>query len=443
MLVFMTPLFILDWQIMQYIFILGSFFFLRELRHFYFFEKLNIFIGLDLISYTLILLSFWICILIQGRRESLKSQEYFKDKFILILLFMLLFLFLRFSVLNFFLFYLFFERSLIPIFILIMGWGYQSERIQARIYLLLYTLFASLPLLIVLFYLYINFNSFKFETFKELIFNINLFILFGIYIGFMVKLPMFLFHLWLPKAHVEAPVAGSIILAGVLLKLGGYGLIRFFILLNCKVNQYRLYFIVIRLFGGVLISLNCLRQRDTKLLIAYSSVAHIGIIMAGIFTFRSWGLWRGLLMILSHGLCSSGLFFLVNTSYERISSRSMLLSKGLLHFIPKMALWWFLFCAINIAAPPSLNLLREIGLINSLICWSQINFAIIIFISFFSAGYSLYLFSFSQHGRASFILYRFCCNNIREYLILFLHWVPLNFLILNRNLLASWIYYDS
>lgn len=434
----MILLFRLDWILIQFFIVLIRFIFILELRNFNFPEKLNLFIGLDLLSYTLILLSFWICILILIRSESVKRSNFFQDKFGLVLLTIVIFLFLSFSISNLFMFYLFFESSLIPTFILILGWGYQRERIQAGVYILIYTLMASLPLLLILFYLYRNFYSFKFFLINYDL-NYNLLIIMGIYSAFLVKLPIFLVHLWLPKAHVEAPVSGSIILAGVLLKLGGYGILRFSILLNQVIIKYRIYLISLSLVGGVLISLNCLRQSDIKLLIAYSSVGHMGIILGGLLTFNYWGICRALLIILRHGLCSSGLFFLANSSYERVTSRSLLLAKGIIHFLPKIGLWWFLFCVINIAAPPSLNLLSEIGLINSLISWRNLRFISLRIIRFFAAGYSLYLFSYRQHGKSSFSLYRFYKNNIREYLILFLHWMPLNFLILNRNLVILWL----
>lgn len=167
---------------------------------------------------------------------------------------------------------------------------------------------------------------------------INYIIFIFIYLAFMVKLPIFILHLWLPKAHVEAPVAGSIILAGVLLKLGGYGILRFRTLIYRLIYKYIWGFIILRLLGGTLIRLNCLRQRDVKLLIAYSSVRHIGIILSGSLTLRVWGLRRGLALILSHGLCSSGLFFLANVVYERLGSRRIYLVKGIIHLLPKITL---------------------------------------------------------------------------------------------------------
>nr|AFY16853.1 NADH dehydrogenase subunit 4 [Longivalvus hyalospilus] len=439
MMMFMIPLFRMGWGFIQFLLSLIMFIFMFELGDFYYSENLNSIMGLDLMSYMLILLSMWICMLMLSGSESVKWSNFFCEKFVLVLIFMIILLFMSFSMMNYFLFYLFFESSLIPTFMIILGWGYQSERIQAGVYMLLYTLLASLPLLLILFYLYNNLFSFSFYFLSCMSVDMNLLLLMGLYAGFLVKLPMFLVHLWLPKAHVEAPVAGSMILAGVLLKLGGYGILRFSFLLKNILIKYSIIFILLSMVGGVLIGLNCLRQSDMKLLIAYSSVGHMGIMLGGALTLNYWGMNMSLLMMLSHGLCSSGLFFLVNSCYERVSSRSLLLVRGMIHLLPKMGLWWFLFCVMNMAAPPSLNLLSEIGLINSLISWSSLLFLFLIMMGFFAAGYSLYLFSYSQHGKVSFSIYSFYGNNIREFMILFLHWLPLNFLILNSNIVVLWL----
>nr|UGS80368.1 NADH dehydrogenase subunit 4 [Kilauella sp. KispEL] len=439
MMLFMTPLFFVNWNFMQMVYFMMSFLFMMELGHFQYLEGLSNSMGLDLMSYTLILLSIWICMLMLLASEYISSSNFFKKEFSFVLVGLLFFLVLSFCTTNLFMFYLFFESSLIPTYVMILGWGYQSERIQAGLYLLLYTLISSLPLLLMLFYLYNETNMLIMVNYEVSLSSFNWVMFLFTYLAFLVKLPMFLLHLWLPKAHVEAPVAGSMILAGVLLKLGGYGILRVSKFLYKYILSYSPIFIILSLIGGVLISLNCLRQSDLKLLIAYSSVSHMGIMLGGLFTFSWWGMSSSLTMMLSHGLCSSGLFYLANVCFERVGSRSMLLVKGMIHYLPKMACWWFLFCAMNMAAPPSLNLLSEIGLINGLVSWSSISMVALGLMSFLAAGYSLYLFSFSQHGKPSSGVYSFYINNSREYLVLFLHWVPLNFLILNSEIVMNWI----
>lgn len=421
----------------QFIYFILFFLLALNLRFNYVYIYVSYFLGCDLLSFVIIFLSVWICSLILLASEGLYRKSYYSNLFVLIVLLLLIFLFMTFSSLNLFIFYLFFEISLIPTLILIVGWGYQPERIQAGVYLLFYTLFASLPMIISIFYYYRVYDTLIFFF----IYNIldNFIIYMCINIVFFVKIPMYIVHLWLPKAHVEAPVSGSMILAGIILKLGGYGLMRvivIFINIGIKVNYI---FIVIRIIGGFIVSLICLRQRDMKSLIAYSSVAHMGLVLRGIITLNYWGICGGLVIILAHGLCSSGLFCLANISYERIRSRSLYINKGLINLIPRITLWWFLLRACNMAAPPSLNLLGEIMLINRLVRWRWLCIIFLSLISFFRAAYSLYLYSYSQHGKIFGGLYSFFNSNVREHLLLLLHWLPLNILVLKAENFALWL----
>nr|YP_010701026.1 NADH dehydrogenase subunit 4 [Anopheles liangshanensis]WCI21241.1 NADH dehydrogenase subunit 4 [Anopheles liangshanensis] len=441
MMLFMFPLSFLKnfyWTVQNLIFLL-TFLFMINLSSLNYFNYISYYFGLDMVSYGLILLSFWICGLMLMASEKVFTYNNYEKLFVFMILFLLLMLVLTFSSMSVFMFYLFFEASLIPTLFLILGWGYQPERLQAGVYLLFYTLLASLPLLIGIFYILNFMNTLSFTLLLNLSFmNMNLLYL-SLIFAFLVKMPMFLVHLWLPKAHVEAPVSGSMILAGILLKLGGYGLLRMFSLLQISGVKYNYWWISVSLVGGVLISLVCLRQTDLKALIAYSSVAHMGIVLSGLLTMTYWGLTGSYALMIAHGLCSSGLFCLANISYERMGSRSLLINKGLLNFMPTLSLWWFLLCSGNMAAPPTLNLLGEISLLNSIVSWSWVTMIMLAFLSFFSAAYSLYLFAYSQHGKVYSGVYFFSVGTIREFLLLMLHWLPLNLLILKSSFCMLWI----
>nr|YP_009441872.1 NADH dehydrogenase subunit 4 [Xylosandrus morigerus]AOY40041.1 NADH dehydrogenase subunit 4 [Xylosandrus morigerus] len=427
--------FVKYWFSVYYGFLL-SFMFLLKLS--FGFEILNISCGLgvDLLSFSLIALSLWICSLMLLASGEINFYSVYSKFFVFTVLILLMSLILAFSSMNLFVFYLFFEVSLIPTLLLIIGWGNQPERISAGMYLLFYTLLVSLPMMMGLFFLDVKNNTMEFYFLSSID---NLFLYICLSMVFFVKIPMFFVHLWLPKAHVEAPIAGSMILAGVMLKLGGYGLLRLMSVFTFIGTKNNLFFILISMVGAVFISMVCVRQSDMKMLIAYSSVSHMSVVLAGILTYNLWGSWGSLSLMLAHGLSSSGLFCLANLLYERTHSRSLYLNKGFINIMPSLALWWFLFCSSNMSAPPSLNLVGEIILINSIYLYSSYFLVFLFFLVFYSGVYSLFLYSFTQHGQFYSGLYSMNSVNGREYLLLFLHWVPLNLLFLKGEFVSCWV----
>nr|AYR05354.1 NADH dehydrogenase subunit 4 [Coleoptera sp. ACP-2013] len=430
-LIFLIPLsFLSNFWFMQIVYFLMSLFFLINFVFSDFYSEISYIFGLDLLSSMMVLLSLWICSLMILSSENLFMKNIYWKLFLIVMGVLLLSLLLTFFSMNLFFFYLFFEVSLIPVLILVVGWGYQPDRIEAGFYLFFYTLLFSLPMMISLFYFYWVYETMDMNFLMQ---NLNIYMYVCLNMVFMVKMPMFFIHLWLPKAHVEAPISGSMILAGVMLKLGGYGLIRvmgLFFKIGLKINYI---FILISLLGGFYVSLICLRQSDMKSLIAYSSVAHMGLVLGGIMTFSVLGVLGAYIVMIGHGLCSSGLFCLANISYERVGSRSLYMNKGMMNVFPSLSMYWFLLSICNMAAPPSLNLLGEIILINSLVGYNYLTMIFLSLVSFFSAVYSLYLYSFSQHGNLSLSLFSYFNVQNREFLLLFLHWFPLNILFLKSD----------
>lgn len=395
----------------------------------------------DPISRSLIILSIWVTTLIFLARTKISLINISSTIFSQISLSLILTLIISFSASNLFRFYIWFEASLIPTILLIIVWGYQPERLQASIYLIIYTLTASLPLLVILsityslsnhlsmWYPWINFPSIMYSFLGVTIFLT----------AFLVKLPLFSVHLWLPKAHVEAPVAGSIILAAVLLKLGGYGLIRISSIFSKQVLIIAPYVISIALIGAILSSLICIRQADLKSLIAYSSVGHMGILIAGVISLTNWGFIGAILIMIAHGIVSSGIFCLANITYEINHTRSMVLTKNLLILSPNLTILWFLLIITNMAAPPSINLLREIILITGTISKNILNSILLAIVRFITVAYSLYLYSSIRHGGTLTLINPLPSPYIRNHTLIILHFIPVIILILMPTYVTSYL----
>uniref|UniRef100_A0AAU6QE56 NADH-ubiquinone oxidoreductase chain 4 n=1 Tax=Arrenurus rostratus TaxID=3136836 RepID=A0AAU6QE56_9ACAR len=360
--------------------------------------------------------------------NSVFFYEFFSKKFLFLLLFFMLFsVYLLFMCGGMFMFYLTFEFSIIPIFFLICGWGFNFERFSAAFYMMIYTLFFSLPFLI---FLCLTIGDLKimnfFSSFYLKSFSIDCFFSFFSLMMFFVKLPSFFFHLWLPKAHVEAPVIGSMILAGLLLKLGSYGILVYLPFIFFEVSYYVEFIGCWAILGGLYASFICFRQIDIKKMIAYMSISHMGIIMAVMFFSWSFSFWGILVMMIAHGFCSSGMFFLLNSFYERFYSRSLFVLKGGSYILSGLILWFFMIVSCNISAPPSMNFFSELILLFSVSFFSLKVVFFLLTLMFVGSICSFHMYVSMTHG--SYLgSYYFENLSVREHLILYYHLIPLSF----------------
>ncbi len=316
-------------------------------------------VGIDGITLFFVLLSTFltpICILASWRAIESRVKEY-----------MITFLVLEtmmvgvFSSLDFVLFYLFFEGTLIPMFLLIGIWG-GPRRVYSAFKFFLYTLLGSVLLLLAILAMYFVAGTTDIPTLMATDFPVDMqyWLWLGLFASFAVKVPMWPVHTWLPDAHVEAPTAGSMVLAGVLLKYGAYGFIRFSLPMLPEASAFFTPLIfTLSVVAVIYTSLVALAQEDMKKLIAYSSVAHMGFVTIGIFSFNTQGIEGALLLMLSHGVVSAALFLCVGVIYDRCHSRDIAHYGGLVHRMPVYAFVFLLFTLASVGLPGTSGFVGE------------------------------------------------------------------------------------
>jgi NADH-quinone oxidoreductase subunit M len=267
-----------------------------------------------------------------------------------------------FSALDGVLFYVFFEATLIPMFIIIGVWG-GPNRVYAAVKFFLYTLFGSLLMLVALLYLYgKSGNSFAILDWHKLPLSLTAqtWLFFGFLFAFAVKVPMWPVHTWLPDAHVEAPTGGSVVLAAIMLKLGAYGFVRFTLpILPDASRDLAWLMIALSLIAVVYIGLVALVQVDLKKLIAYSSISHMGFVTLGFFVFNAWGVEGALVQMISHGFVSAALFLCVGVLYERMHTRMIADYGGVVNTMPRFASLMMLFAMANSGLPATSGFVGE------------------------------------------------------------------------------------
>jgi proton-translocating NADH-quinone oxidoreductase chain M len=356
-------------------------------------------LGIDSISLLFIVLTtfiFPLCILSSWSNIKRNFKEY-----MITFLIMESFLLLVFCLLDLLLFYVFFESILIPMFLIVGIWGSRSRKIRASYMLFFYTLFGSIFMLLAILILFLDTGTTDYQLL--LVSDISPFkqklLWLAFFIAFASKIPMLPFHIWLPEAHVEAPTTGSVILAGILLKLGSYGFIRFSLPLFPIGSIYFTPLVYsIATVGIVYTSLTAIRQTDLKRVIAYASIAHMNLIMLGLFSLNIQGVEGSIIQMISHGVVSSALFLCVGIVYDRHHTRILKYFGGLANTMPFFIVFFLLFIFANAALPGTCNFVGEVLLFTGIF---QDNVFVTIFAALgivLSGAYSLWLFNRIAYG---------------------------------------------
>lgn len=360
------------------------------------FPSYNIYytIGIDGISLFFIILTAWlitICILVSWNMPNNQIKEY-------LICFLLLetILIQVFCVLDVCFFYIFFESVLIPMFLIIGVWGSRERKIRAAYQFFIYTLAGSLLMLLAILVIYFQHGTTDIQILWNINFDIRTQILLWLafFASLAVKIPMIPFHIWLPEAHAEAPTAGSVILAGILLKMGGYGFLRFSLPMFPEASLYFAPLIyLLSIIAAVYASLTTIRQVDLKKIIAYSSVSHMGFVTLGLFSFNSQGIEGSIILMLSHGLVSSALFLCIGILYDRHKTRLLKYYGGLVQVMPIFSILLLFFTFSNIGFPGTSSFIGEFLVLTGLFQFSPISTFLSAFSMILGAGYSIWLFN--------------------------------------------------
>lgn len=399
----------------------------------------------DIISWSLCYLSL-ICLVFIVCAFALKGFVKTSRHILFVSSLLILLAILTFSTKIFLSFYVYFELSLVPIFWLIIGGGYNLERLRARIYIFFYTFLGSLPLLILIlfnklhmyesfFIIEVAISSHSLKMFA----NLKIFFLI---LAFLIKIPIFLFHLWLPKAHVEAPVYGSMVLAAILLKLGAYGMIRLLFIALLFSRKVLIILKPFALVGGVIVAILCLSQTDIKVIIAYSSVRHMAIVITATLINTECTIYGRLLILLTHGIASSGLFASTGIFFKRTYTRNTMVIKSFLRVAPTFILLWFILCLRNMGGPPTINLVREIILQISIISQLFLYFILIGPLALFAIIYSIMIYSKPVYRMSKSNFFFSSPINLQEIYLLSLHAAPAILTIILARAVLIYIYFS-
>jgi len=386
--------------------------------------------GISIFFFFLSSLLIFLCMLFIWNENNYKNYA-------LTLLIIELFLLIIFSVLDLFIFYIFFEAILIPMYLMIGFWGSRERKIRAAYLFFFYTLCGSIMMLIGILYIYSVTGTLNLEYLLTWKFSQTeqLFLWLAFFLSFASKIPMFPFHIWLPEAHVEAPTVGSVLLAGILLKLGVYGFLRFSLTLFPDASFFFAPLVyLLSLIGILYASMTAIRQTDLKRIIAYSSIAHMNLVTLGIFSFNILGIEGAILQSISHGFVSGGMFLLIGILYDRYHSRFLYYYGGLVHMMPIYAVLFLIFTMANIALPGTSSFVGEFLLLTSIYKTNVLTCVISALGVILCGGYSLWLYNRVIFGNLKIdYTVKFTDMNFREFSVL----LPLLFFIFVMGLYPS------